>query len=225
MNTWDQEDLLGTFTEEDEKLMDKYVDRFMNMSDYELEREILSLEKEVDKLYDQAEKAEDANNYWESSELYQLASDKADELKVAKMHKAYKEEQKEESKKELAMIDNELNKDLEANEEWDELDWDDNKDLEEDVDLGDIRLVRIPTGLKVVEESISEDFTGTPEERTDHLEYVDDDPTDGKFKLPKNITKKEDDQCKKYDLINHDPDDEKLLDESISADDYLNLEF
>jgi len=38
-------------------------------------------------------------------------------------------------------------------------------------------------------EIINEDYTGTPEERTTHLEYVDEDPCDGEAVLPKNISK------------------------------------
>lgn len=65
---------------------------------------------------------------------------------------------------------------------------------------------------------VEEDYTGNPEERTDHLDYVDDNPTDDKFKFPKNITKKEDDHCEKVNLvINHDPDDKKVLKESLAG--------
>ena len=61
---------------------------------------------------------------------------------------------------------------------------------------------------------VEEDYTGNPEERTDHLDYVDDNPTDDKFKFPKNITKKEDDHCKKSNpVVNHDPDDKDILKE------------
>lgn len=63
-------------------------------------------------------------------------------------------------------------------------------------------------------DKVKEDYTGSPEERTDHLDYVDDNPTDDKFKFPKNITKKEDDHCKKSNpVVNHDPDDESILKE------------
>lgn len=65
-----------------------------------------------------------------------------------------------------------------------------------------------------------EDYTGTPEERTTHLEYVDDDVTDGKAVLPKNITKKEDDHCEKANpVINHDPDDKDVLKENLGESD------
>ena len=67
-------------------------------------------------------------------------------------------------------------------------------------------------------DKVEEDYTGNPEERTDHLEYVDDNPTDDKFKFPKNITKKEDDHCEKVNpVINHDPDDKDVLKESYKA--------
>lgn len=66
----------------------------------------------------------------------------------------------------------------------------------------------------ICEGSVEEDYTGLPEERTDHLEYVDDNPTDGKFKLPKNITKKEDDHCNVNPVVNCDPDDKKVLTEA-----------
>lgn len=65
--------------------------------------------------------------------------------------------------------------------------------------------------------TFDEDYSGNPEERTDHLKYTDDDPTDGKFKFPTNITKKNDLNCKKYDIINHTPDELEVLDE-----DYIN---
>ena len=64
---------------------------------------------------------------------------------------------------------------------------------------------------------VEENYSGLPEERTDHLEYVDDNPTDDKFKLPKNITKEEDDHCEKVNtVINHDPDDKDILKEGFS---------
>ena len=67
-------------------------------------------------------------------------------------------------------------------------------------------------------DKVEEDYTGNPEERTDHLDYVDDNPTDDKFKFPKNITKKEDDHCEKVNpVINHDPDDKKVLKESLAG--------
>lgn len=75
-------------------------------------------------------------------------------------------------------------------------------------------------GLAVIPEEdhfeiLEEDYTGTPEERTDHLEYVDDNPTDDKFKLPKNISKKSVvDDCPKYDLVAHTPDEKEVLDEA-----------
>lgn len=40
-----------------------------------------------------------------------------------------------------------------------------------------------------VEEPVEEGYKGTPEERTTHLEYTDDDPTDGKAVIPNNIEK------------------------------------
>lgn len=65
-----------------------------------------------------------------------------------------------------------------------------------------------------------EDYTGTPEERTTHLEYVDNDVTDSKAVLPKNITKKEDDHCEKVNpVINHDPDDKDVLKEGLEESD------
>ena len=52
-----------------------------------------------------------------------------------------------------------------------------------------------------------EDYTGTPEIRTTHLEYTDKDVTDDKAVLPDNITKSEDNHCKKINKgINHDMD-------------------
>ena len=67
---------------------------------------------------------------------------------------------------------------------------------------------------------VDEDYTGNPEERTDHLDYVDDNPTDDKFKFPKNITKKDDDHCEKVNpVINHDPDDKNILKEDINFND------
>lgn len=67
---------------------------------------------------------------------------------------------------------------------------------------------------EIIDRVLDEDYTGNPEERTDHLDYVDDNPTDDKFKFPKNITKKEDDHCKKSNpVVNHDQDDENILKE------------
>lgn len=69
---------------------------------------------------------------------------------------------------------------------------------------------------KVVKEQ-TEDYTGTPEIRTTHLEYEDKDVTDGKTVLPDNITKKEDDHCEKINkVINHTPDEQETLKESLS---------
>ena len=70
------------------------------------------------------------------------------------------------------------------------------------------------------EYGVREDYTGNPEERTDHLDYVDDNPTDGKFKFPKNITKKEDDHCNVNPVVNCDPDDKKVLKESVNMNNY-----
>lgn len=64
-----------------------------------------------------------------------------------------------------------------------------------------------------------EDYTGTPEIRTTHLEYTDKDVTDGKAVLPDNITKSEDNHCKKINKgINHDmdPKEKELLKESLN---------
>lgn len=62
-------------------------------------------------------------------------------------------------------------------------------------------------GVTLADEDVDEDYTGTPEERTTHLEYTDKDVTDGKAVLPKNITKAEDDHCTKINKgINHDID-------------------
>lgn len=70
---------------------------------------------------------------------------------------------------------------------------------------------------KVVKEQ-TEDYTGTPEIRTTHLEYEDKDVTDGKAVLPKNITKKEDDHCEKVNkAINHTPDEQETLKEAIEV--------
>ena len=75
------------------------------------------------------------------------------------------------------------------------------------------RLAKESTGCE-------EDYTGTPEERTTHLEYADNDVTDGKAVLPKNITKKEDDHCEKVNhVINHDPDDKGVLKEGLEESD------
>jgi hypothetical protein len=74
-------------------------------------------------------------------------------------------------------------------------------------------LEKINESLK--EEVEEEDFTGTPEERTTHLDYVDPDPTDEKAVLPDNITKEEDDHCEKNPVINHDPDDKNVLKEEL----------
>lgn len=57
--------------------------------------------------------------------------------------------------------------------EWDNLDWDEPEDIAVDIDA----------------DIVEEDYTGLPEERTTHLEYVDEDPADGKAVLPKNISK------------------------------------
>ena len=97
----------------------------------------------------------------------------------------------------------------------------DDEDDEEDVDeglLGAAALGGLAVGAanaignkilnsSLKEDAVEEDYTGTPEERTTHLEYTDDNVTDGKVKLPKNITKSEDDHCTKVNKgINHDID-------------------
>ena len=45
----------------------------------------------------------------------------------------------------------------------------------------------LPWWIHIMDDEVEEGYKGTPEERTTHLEYVDDDPTDGKAVLPDNI--------------------------------------
>lgn len=61
--------------------------------------------------------------------------------------------------------------------------------------------------VKECVDSVEEDYTGNPEERTTHLDYTDDVPADDKFPMPKNITKKNDTECKINKGILHDEDD------------------
>lgn len=58
-----------------------------------------------------------------------------------------------------------------------------------------------------------EDFHGNPEIRTTHLEYEDDDVTDGKAVLPDNISKKDVSVCTINKGINHPADTKKELKE------------
>lgn len=64
---------------------------------------------------------------------------------------------------------------------------------------------------------VIEDYTGTPEERTDHLDYVDDNLFDYKAKLPKNISKDGGNVCKINKAINHPDDTKKELNEASDA--------
>lgn len=66
-------------------------------------------------------------------------------------------------------------------------------------------------------DEVDEDYTGTPAIRTTHLEYVDDDVTDDKFKLPDNISKKDVAVCKVNPVINHPEDTAKELKEAVDV--------
>lgn len=135
------------------------------------------LECQISALYDEAEYAEDHNNYWKANSLRQ----EADKLQ-----------------KKLDADTGDTNECLSEDCDPFDVDWTDEKYAER----------------RKQSKGVEEDYTGNPEERTDHLDYVDDNPTDNKFKFPKNITKKEDDHCKKSNpVVNHDPDDESILKE------------
>lgn len=135
------------------------------------------IECQINALYDEAEYAEDHNNYWKANSLKQ----EADELQ-----------------KKLDADTGDTNECLSENCDPFDVDWADEKYAER----------------RKQSKGVDEDYTGNPEERTDHLDYVDDNSTDDKFKFPKNITKKEDDHCKKSNpIVNHDPDDESILKE------------
>lgn len=140
-------------------------------------KERYDLEYQINALYDEAEYAEDHNNYWKANSLRQ----EADELQ-----------------KKLDAGADDTNEGLSEDCDPFDIDWADEKYAER----------------RKQSKGVDEDYTGNPEERTDHLDYVDDNPIDNKFKFPKNITKKEDDHCKKSNpVVNHDPDDESILKE------------
>lgn len=54
---------MSEFTKDDEKLIDKYFDKYSTLSLYELKMAAEKLSTEADHYYELADKAEDANDY------------------------------------------------------------------------------------------------------------------------------------------------------------------